>query len=129
MVTAIAISPSKKFLAASDAAEKIAAYIFNMNGEDMKPIASVNINMKVVHMEYSPLDDNLFATAGKDHIMFCTVSGNTVKGQKGKSKGGKVESQSSVAFSQTKKNICFSGGSDGNVYQWNGDQVGKVYKN
>ena len=30
LVTAIAISPSKKYVAASDAAEKIAAYLFDV---------------------------------------------------------------------------------------------------
>lgn len=84
----------------------------------MNPIASVGINMKVVHLEYSPLDDNMFATAGKDHIMFCTVNGATIKNQKGKTKGGKVESQCAVAFSSTKKGVCYSGGSDGKIYQW-----------
>jgi len=79
LVTAIAISASKKFLCASDAAEKICAYVFEISGS-AKPIASVGINMKVVHLDYSPLDDNLFATAGKDHLMICNVNGASIKG-------------------------------------------------
>jgi hypothetical protein len=79
LVTAIGISPSMKYLCATDAAEKIAGYVFEIQG-GAKPIASVNINMKVVHLEYSPLDDNLFATAGKDHVMMCHVNGATIKG-------------------------------------------------
>ena len=79
LVTAIGISPSKKFLAASDAAEKISAFVFEINGA-ANPVAKVAINMKVVHIEYSPLDDNLFATAGKDHLMVCNVSGANIKG-------------------------------------------------
>lgn len=63
LATAIAISPSNQFVCASDAAEKICAYLFKIDG-DVNPIASVGINMKVVHLEYSPLDDNMFATAG-----------------------------------------------------------------
>lgn len=128
LVTGIAFSASKKYIAASDAAEKIAAYVFALEGEET-PIASVNINMRIVHLDYSPLDDNLFATAGKDHVMLCTMSGNTIKGVKGKSKGNKIASQGSVAFSRTKKTICWTGGSDGNIYQWNGDQPQKVYEN
>ena len=50
LATAIAISPSNQFIAASDAAEKICAYLFKMDG-DKNPIASVGINMKVVHLE------------------------------------------------------------------------------
>lgn len=91
LVTAISISPSKKFLAASDAAEKICAFVFEIDG-GASPVTKVSINMKVVHLEYSPLDDNLFATAGKDHLMICDVSGGNVKGKKGKIKGSKVVS-------------------------------------
>lgn len=79
LATAIGISPSNQFVVASDAAEKICAYLFKIDG-DVNPIASVGINMKVVHLEYSPLDDNMFATAGKDHIMFCAISGANIKG-------------------------------------------------
>lgn len=57
--------------------------------------------MKVVHLDYSPLDDNLFATAGKDHMMLCTMSGKTIKGAKAKSKGGNVTSQTTISFSTT----------------------------
>ena len=128
LATAIAISPSNQFIAASDAAEKICAYLFKMDG-DKNPIASVGINMKVVHLEYSPLDDNMFATAGAQHMMLCTVNGATIKAAKGKSKGGQVQSQSAVAFSCTKKGVAYSGGADGKVYQWNADQVVKTYDN
>lgn len=128
LVTGIAFSPSKKYIAASDAAEKITAHVFALEG-DIGPIASVSINMKVVHLDYSPLDDNLFATSGSKHVLFCTMSGNTIKGVKGKSKGGDMPSMCSVAFSTTKKNIAWTGGSDGKVYQWNGDQPQKVYEN
>ena len=94
--------------------------MFQIDG-DVNPIASVKVNMKVVHLEYSPLDDNLFATAGKDHVLICHVSGANIKGQKGKSKSGKVVSQSAVAFSKSKKEICYTGGSDGKIYQWAND--------
>jgi hypothetical protein len=91
LVTAISISPSKKYLACSDAAEKICAFVFETEG-GANPITKCSINMKVVHLEYSPLDDNLFATAGKDHLMICHVSGANCKGAKGKLKGNKVVS-------------------------------------
>ena len=71
MVTAISISPNDKYLCASDAAEKITAHVFEISGK-ATAIASVAINMKIVHLAYSPHDDSVFATAGKDHLCICT---------------------------------------------------------
>jgi hypothetical protein len=62
------------------------------------PFANVQINMKIVHLAWSPHSEELFATAGKDHIAICTVKSNTVDKKVGKSKGGKIESQCSAAW-------------------------------
>ena len=131
LVTALAMSPSEKYLVASDAAEKITAHLFDVQG-GAAPICSVTINMKVVHLAFSPLSDTLFATAGKDHMMLCNFDGTkTIKGTKGKSKGGKVESQCAVAFPSNAqyKADCFTGGSDGKIYHWKNDEVAKFYDN
>lgn len=130
LVTALAISASEKYLVASDAAEKITAHLFDIQG-GAAAIASVTVNMKVVHLAFSPLNDNLFATAGKDHLMLCTFDGKTIKGTKGKAKGGKVESQCAVAFPNNAqyKADCFTGGSDGKIYHWKNDEVAKLYDN
>jgi len=63
-----------------------------VNDNKAGAIASVEINMKVVHLAWNPHSPELFATAGKDHVLLCTVNGNQIKKQKGKSKTGKIES-------------------------------------
>jgi len=115
LVTGIGFSKSGTYLAASDAAEKITVHIFKMNGESANPCCNVQINMKIVHLAFSPHTEELFATAGKDHVAICTISGNSVTKKVGKSKGGKIESQCSAAWinSTSHKNVLLSGGSDG----------------
>jgi hypothetical protein len=122
LVTAIGISATDKYICAADAAEKITCHIFEVSG-GKSAIATVAINMKIVHLAWSPSNEMLFATAGKDHIAICTLNGKTVTMKKGKSKGGKIESQCSAAwFNNAKfKNDCLTGGSDGKVYHWSGD--------
>ena len=130
-MTAIAISPNNKYLAASDAAEKITVHLFDIE-KKKTPIADSAINMKVVHLTFNPHDDMLFATAGKDHMCLYTFDGSKkITQKKGKAKGGKIESQCSVSFSNDPKNKahCFTGGSDGKVYHWQGDSVVKAYDN
>ena len=126
LVTAIGFSPSGKYIAASDAAEKITVYLFAVEG-GVNKVADVAINMKIVHLAFSPHDDNVFATAGKDHVAICTFDGkDKIKNVKGKpGKGGKIESQCSASFANDPKykGTLFTGGSDGKVYVWKGDQV------
>jgi hypothetical protein len=83
LVTSIGISANDKFIAASDAAEKIAVHLFDIAGGE-KPIATVQINQKIVHLAMNNFDDNLFATAGKDHVAFCTWDGKTLTKKMGK---------------------------------------------
>ena len=88
--------------------------------------------MKVVHLAWSPNDLNVFATAGKDHVMIVTMGDDKkCKGVKGKAKGGKIESQCSAAFLNDPKysKHIITGGSDGKVYHWEGDSVSKTYDN
>lgn len=40
--------------------------------------------MKVVHLAWSPITENAFATAGKDHVMVCTLEKDKIKATKGK---------------------------------------------
>jgi WD40 repeat protein len=124
LVTAIGFSPSGKYIAASDAAEKITVYLFAVEG-GVNKVADVAINMKIVHLAFSPHDDNVFATAGKDHVAICTFDGkDKIKNVKGKpGKGGKIESQCSASFANDPKHkgVLFTGGSDGKVYVWKGD--------
>ena len=91
LVTAIGVSATDQYVAASDAAEKIAVYLFDVKGGE-KAIASVTINMKVVHLAFSLFDESVFATAGKDHLAICTLNGKTIEKKMGKGKGGTVDS-------------------------------------
>jgi WD40 repeat protein len=129
-VTAIGISATDKYICASDAAEKITAHIFEVAG-GKAAIATVQINMKVAHLAWSPTNENLFGTAGKDHVTMCTLGAdNKVKMVKGKAKGGNIESQCAVAWvnDKSKPNDVITGGSDGKVYHWSGDSVVKDYE-
>lgn len=86
LVTGISISASDKYICASDAAEKITAYVFLLEGSET-PIASVLINMKVSHITWHPNAEEIFASVGKDHLMVCTFDGkSSIKSIKGKSK-------------------------------------------
>jgi len=131
LVTAIGISATDKYICASDAAEKITAHIFKVDG-GVNPIAAIAINMKVTHLAWSPNTEEVFATAGKDHVMVCTYDGkDKVAGVKGKAGGGKIESQCSAAWINDPKYVkdIITGGSDGKIYHWSGDAVVKAYDN
>lgn len=123
-MTAIGFSGKGTYLAASDAAEKITVHVFKLSDPGTKAIATVSINMKIVHLAWSPNVEELFATAGKDHVAMCTLSGNTITVKKGKAgKGGSIESQCSAAWvnNPAHKNALLTGGSDGKIYHWTGD--------
>jgi len=129
LVTAIGISATDKYICACDAAEKITCHIFEVSG-GKAAIATVAINMKVVHLAWSPVNEDLFGTAGKDHVTMCTLGADKkIKMTKGKAKGGKIESQASAAWLNDKAfaNHMITGGSDGKVYHWAGDSVVKDY--
>ena len=131
LVTAIGISATDKYIAASDAAEKIAVHLFAVDG-GVAPIASVQINMKVVHLAWSPTSEETFATAGKDHMALCVYDGaKSVKMTKGKAGKGKIESQCSAAFSNdpAHKNAVFTGSSGGEVVHWVNGEIAKTYPN
>lgn len=53
LVTSIGISSDEKFICASDASEKITAYIFSISG-DKDSVADVVINYKVSHLSWDP---------------------------------------------------------------------------
>lgn len=131
LVTAIGISANDKYVCASDAAEKITAHVFEIAG-GIKAIAKIEINMKIVHLAWSPHDENSFATAGKDHVIFCNLKGDKIDKTKGKAgKDGKIESQCSAAWVMDPKykGSLLTGGSDGCVYIWSGDQAKKIENN
>jgi hypothetical protein len=91
LVTAIGFSAKSDFIAAADAAEKVTVHVFKVAG-GIDPICDVAINQKIVHLGWSPVNDDVFATCGKDHIAFCTVKGKSCTSKMGSAKGGKVVS-------------------------------------
>jgi len=74
LVTAISISANDQYIVAADASEKIFAHIFKIDGSK-NPIADVQIGQKVVHMNFHPVNDNRFATAGAKHMSICEFDG------------------------------------------------------
>ena len=134
LVTAIGISATDQYVAAADAAEKIAVHLFKIDG-GAAAIATVQINMKVVHLAFSGFEENVFATAGKDHLAICTLTGDgkaaKLDKKMGKGKGGTVESQCAAAWSASEatKDTIFSGSSSGEVVQWTGGSIVKTYPN
>lgn len=92
LVTAIGISAKDKYIAASDAAEKISVHLFDVKG-GIAAIATVSINMRIGHLAFHPITEELFATAGKDHMCLCTYDGKSkIDLKKGKAGKGKIES-------------------------------------
>jgi hypothetical protein len=57
LVSAIGISKNDKYLCACDAAEKITCHVFEISGSSSS-IAEALINMRVVHLAWSPVDIN-----------------------------------------------------------------------
>jgi len=57
LVTAIGFSGTGKYIAASDAAEKITVHLFERGGKS-KAISSFSINMKVVNLAWNPSGDD-----------------------------------------------------------------------
>ena len=127
LVTAIGFSATGKWIAASDAAEKITVYLFNRTG-GVGPVSNVSINMKVVHLAWCPTDDNLLATAGNKHLAVYTVE----KDKLGGPKKDTVTSMCSVAWANDEKYkgqlVC--GGADGKLYHKRGkDEASKPFDN
>lgn len=129
LVTAISISANNKYIVAADASEKIFAHIFAIDGSK-NPIADVQIGQKVVHMNFHPVNDNRFATAGAKHMSICEFDGaKTIKKQAGT---GTTESQCSAAWINNQKfsDDIITGGNDGKLYHWTNNKLnGKAVDN
>jgi WD40 repeat protein len=129
LVTAIGISATDKYICATDAAEKISAHIFKVDG-GVSAIATAGINMKVMHLAWSPMTEEKFATAGAKHVMICTLNKDKVDAKKGKgSKGKDVTNQCSIAFvpDEKYKDHYITGDATGEVLHWTGDSITKAY--
>ena len=120
LVSAIGISSDDKLLAATDASEKIQAYIFNI--EKGKEQASLGINVTVSHLCWNPSDPSMFAVCGHKQANFCTVDSSSKAGGKSerisgnKYWGGAGTSYSCVTWSTVENDRMFFGGTDGKIY-------------
>lgn len=129
LVTAIGVSATDKYICATDAAEKIAAHVFKVDG-GVSAIATTEINMKVIHLAWSPSSEEKFATAGAKHVMVCTLNKDKIDKKKGKgSKGKDVTNQCSAAWipDEKYKEHLVTGDANGDVIHWTGDSITKAY--
>jgi hypothetical protein len=99
LVTAIGVSANDKYVVATNAAEKVEAFLFKIDGP-ATPVADCSINYVVTNINCHPTDDNSFATCGEKHVLFYTFDGKESigRGKKGKGKGADGN-MCSVAFS------------------------------
>lgn len=125
-MTAIGISANDKYIVATDAAEKVGAYVFDIKG-GADPIADASINAVVTHVNCHPKDENVFACCGAKHMTLCNIKGDKVEMKKGK-KCDNVN-MCAVAFSANESNTLYAGGADGNVWHFTGDSATKSYQN
>ena len=83
--------------------------------------------MKIVHLSWSPNDENLFATAGKDHLCICTVNDKIVEKKMGT--GGDTVSHCAAAWvnNPNLSTTILTAGADGKIHQWNQEKLTKSY--
>lgn len=120
LVTAIAFSGTGKYIAASDAAEKITVHLFDRAGGS-KAISAVTLNMKVANLAWNPNGDKELCSAGAKHLALLTVNGGKMtKEANAPSDAIGKANMTSVSWFKDKKNDgqFVSGGSDGYVYHW-----------
>ena len=109
LVTAIGISANDKYVVATDAAEKVSAFVFDIAG-GVNPVADISVNYVVTNVNCHPTDEKVFATCGQRHVMLCTFDGkDKITRQQGK---GDIPNMCSVAFS-SQNGVLYAGGSDG----------------
>jgi len=126
LVTAISITCLDKYIVASDASETPTAHVFSISG-GKKPFTSIKINYKITHLACNPVDNETFATVGKDHFYICTIKDAKVSKMSGKVKDKTVD-HCAVAFVPSSKypNTAFTGANDGLIYQFNKEKLVKT---
>lgn len=128
LVTAIGFSKSGRYVAASDAAEKITVHLFDLNKDGMKSSSECTINMKVVHLAWCPTEEAMLATAGEKHCVTYEVEKGDIK----KSQTNTSTNFCSVGWLNDDKfkGQMIAGGSDGKLYHLRGKtEVGKTFSN
>lgn len=121
LVTAIGISVNNKYVFASDAREKVTAYMFKLGDESEAPIKEFEINATVTHLMAHPSEDKQFVTCGKKHVIFFD-GGNEGKG-KSAGTGFNSINMAAIAFSQKTGGVSWGAGSDGQIYKFNGNKA------
>ena len=72
LVTAIGFSPSGKWIAATDAAEKIEVHLFE-RGKGGKAKFTCEVGKKCVNLSWMSGDDVMFGVAGAKHLSFFAI--------------------------------------------------------
>ncbi|XP_012942464.1 echinoderm microtubule-associated protein-like 6 isoform X2 [Aplysia californica] len=83
---------------------------------------------KIFVIKWNPLDHSKLVTVGVKHIKFWTQTGGGFTSNRGTmGKVAKLCDMMCVAYGKT-SDICFSGGSDGHVFVWQGVELQKTVK-
>ncbi|KAL3875087.1 hypothetical protein ACJMK2_038022 [Sinanodonta woodiana] len=83
---------------------------------------------KIFVVKWNPLDSNRLVTVGVKHIKFWNQTGGGFTSNRGTfGNVAKLCDMLCLAFGRTAE-ICFSGGSDGNVFIWEGTNLVKIVK-
>ena len=62
-MSAIGISANDKYIAVTDAAEKVMAYVYDM--KKGTKVAEVPFQNKATHLDWHPTDEDMFAICGE----------------------------------------------------------------
>ena len=135
-VSALAMSPDGKYLAAADMSDDHKMHLFDLTQKD--DAKSKNKAGKCIHLRDAKKDrqkifqiqwtsNTQFVSVGLEHVCFWTAPNLTGKKARNPSaKPGVKLGFPSVAVSKT--GLCLLAGSDGAIYTYNNGAGGKVYK-
>ena len=112
LVTGIGISANDKYVACADAAEKIAAHVYDIS-KGGKPIGEVKINAKVTHLCWHPTNEGLFSTCGAKHIIWGVGEGKKWKAEPATGLG--TGNFTAISWSSESHETMFGAGSDGKI--------------
>ena len=116
LVTAIGISANDKYVAAADATDDHYVHILDIAKGHI--VADVQIGYSVKHLDWHPTNENIFCTAGEDHMYFCEYMPmkSKVKKDRVMTKGKGNVSFTSMAWSTKNPEYTFGAGGDGKLH-------------
>ena len=129
LVTAIGFSPSGKWIAATDAAEKIEVHLFE-RGKGGKAKFTCEVGKKCVNLSWMAGDDVMFGVAGAKHLSFFAVDFGKKSAKKTTCKLTGSTNISSISWCKSSKykGHWVAGGSDGKCYYGEKESGSKAIK-